>query len=244
MRQTGIEKCWKARGPFEKQSWICDQHHQQKPFFQTLQSIIFSVRNSDHRERDLNPVLNEENPTSTGELYTALALCEILGLPFDPEILCRQYNRALGHGGLQPEPIVATWTLLIQNLNGCSKDLSFDLTKDSSPLIIGLDLQHFSQRSFLEPCYSITIKIPHDMFSKNLPIYIKNQNPLSSRAQVDVIGLMRTLNSFLVTNNSSKLRTISLAKRLHRYSHAPSGEMLEILCENERGEESLRNTCK
>lgn len=118
----------------------------------------FSVEDSNHHGRDLNFVLHEGSPTSAGGLYSAFALCKGLGLPFDPRTQRSLYTRGWSHGGLHPEPTIASRTLSIQDLNGLSTEASFDLTKDSSPLFIGLDLQQFSNRSFKKPDSSITIK--------------------------------------------------------------------------------------
>lgn len=123
-------------------------------------------------------------------------------------------------------------------------DINYALTNDSSSLIIGPDLQEVSQRSCLKPEHSITVKRPHDVFSRKLPINISSQNRYYTWAHVNVIRLMRTSNSFLVSNQPRKLRIISLAKRLHRYLHAPLGEMPEILLRSAKNESDLQKASK
>lgn len=133
---------------------------------------------------------------------------------------------------------------MTQDLNGNTIDLSFDLTDDLSPLIIGLDVQRYSQRSFLQPRPQISLKRPHDDVAKQLPIYINEYNPILARAHIDVIGIIPISNSFLVANHMQDMRPTTLAKRIHRYSHAPLREMVDIMKAGGKGGESVEKLCK
>lgn len=126
-------------------------------FFHTLKLTVFSVSDSNVHDRDLNPVLDKESPTSSGGIYSALALCEILSLPFR-----QQTNSCNCTRGWEHERKTGTGDSYLDTsfarLNDYSMDLTFDFSNDSSPLIVGLDQQRFSQRLFLKPNFSITLK--------------------------------------------------------------------------------------
>lgn len=190
---------------------------------------IFSIRGLGDDIPDLNPVLDEGSPTSTGGISTVLALCEVLGTQFQAERSKSQYRRGWGNEALNSRPIMCAWTLTVQDLNGRPTDLIFDLTDDQAPLIMGLDLQQFSKRSFIDYRPTMEIKRPNDSSPRSPPIYVRNEDPLNLRAYVDIIGLMpSSVGTLLTTDRSVFPRATTLAKRILRYSHAPHKEMVEI----------------
>lgn len=173
-----------------------------------------------------------------------MALSHVLRIAFRAERPRRQYNRGWGVKGLDAHPVICAWTLTIQDVNGRPTNLFFDLTDDESPLTIGLDVQQYSQRSYVKPNSSITFMRPNDRHPRTLPVYIRGDDPLRLRAHVDIVGLMPTSLSFLVTNPSGPQRASTLAKRLHRYTHAPYKEMVEILSRGGHKNAKVKHLCR
>lgn len=196
------------------------------------------------RASDLNPILDEGSPTSTGSIHAAILLCNVLALKFNPEQPRNHYSRGWGCDAVQARPILYTWTLSIQDLHNRTIHLSFDLCDDYSPLIIGLDVQRYSKRSFLSRNQTITIQRPENKFPKCLPIYLHSEDPLRLRAHVVIIGLKPYSCTLLVSNRAPSLRTSTLAKRLHRYTHAGTKDMVEMLRHTDCPRSELIVLCK
>lgn len=105
-------------------------------------------------------------------------------------------------------------------------------------------MQRYSKRSFTANSPTITLSRPSDDRPRSLPIYIRSIDPIHLRAHADITGLMPTTETLLVTHHTANRRTSTLAKRIHRYSHAPYSEMIEILTRGGRNEPGIQALCK
>lgn len=150
---------------------------------------LISVRGSDHTLSDLNPILDEASPTSTGCLDTAFAIAEVLGIKFNLDPPRAQYKQGWGLEILNPAPILCSWTLIVQDMQQKPTMPNFDLTNDGAPSIIGLDVKRFSLREFLSPLPTISLLIPGDDSLRKMSIFITDPEPLEARARLDLIGL-------------------------------------------------------
>lgn len=150
---------------------------------------------------DTNPVLDEGSLTSTGKVYTAKAICEIMGIQLTVAHPHRNCEKGWGINENSSLPIISTWELTILDMYGDTVGLCFDLTKDCSSLIIGLNVQRLLVRSFLDPVPSTDISRPSDKTLKTIPIYISETEPLMMSAHAHIIGIHRTSESFLVSNH-------------------------------------------
>lgn len=63
---------------------------------------------------------------------------------------------------------------------------------DESPLIVWLTFQRDSKRSQINPTHFFSFKRPADIEDRFLPVYIEENNPLSIRARMDLIGIRPT----------------------------------------------------
>lgn len=108
------------------------------------------MRDFDLCHLDLDPVLDEGSPKSTGSVSAAMAFCEVLGIRFmarRPRVI---YKQAWGTNAVNASKNMCKLTLMTQDINGRPTLISFGLTEDDSPLIVGLDLQKYSKRSFVD----------------------------------------------------------------------------------------------
>lgn len=172
-----------------------------------------------------------------------MALCDVLGVRFFAEAANKNYKRGWGIDSHDALPIICSWTLTLQDINGRTTHISFDLTHGDSPLIIGLDLQQYSARTFIGPQPTIIFQRPSEREERVLPIYIRETDTIHRRAHVDLIGLKPTAATLLVTHRSSVIRANTMAKRLHRYSHAPISEMVYMLQRGGYNTPRLRRLC-
>lgn len=127
--------------------------------------------------------------------------------------------------GLDPSPVVCSWTVYTQDLDGRTTFITFDLFKDSSPLIIGLELTRYASTDFIACPPTITFRRPTDKEPRRLPIYIRSTSVIDSRAHVDL--LLGTTHALLASG--SPMRPLSLAKRIHRFTHAPASDVTRML---------------
>lgn len=111
---------------------------------------------------DLNPILDEGNPTSTAGITAALKLCEVLGITFEPKGPRAEYSRGWGHLLLDLMPIICSRALMFQDLINKSVANIFGLTDDNAPSTMGLDLEQFSKRDFTNPTQFICFNQPQD----------------------------------------------------------------------------------
>lgn len=134
-------------------------------------------------------------------MSAAIALCEVLGIRFNPNVCTESYKCGWGMDAHDALPIIFSWTLLQQDLNERPIHLTFNLTHGDSSLIIGLDIQQLSSSSFTTSQPKIHITLASESDEIILPIYIRDGNNLQRRAYVDLIGLkpVPTLCSFLTT---------------------------------------------
>lgn len=139
------------------------------------------------------------------------------------------YSRGWGDRSLDAQHVICSWTVIVQDLNNNPVSLTFDLTNDDAPITIGLDVQQFSKRDFCIPEPFLTIHHPQDSNPKSLPIYVKGRNSLTKRAYLDLIGLTPTSGALTATVSGLTIRPTTMARRLHRYTHAPLREMVDML---------------
>lgn len=169
-----------------------------------------------------------------------MELCEVLGIEFIPEPPRDRYSRGWGNSALNSLPIICSWSLQFQDIQNSPVRMTFDLANDDSPLIIGMDVQQFASSNFLDNISTFKIRRPQDNIVKILPVYISGRNKFNKRAYLDIIGLVRKANTLMATNRGSYIRPLTLAKRIHRYSHAPPRDMIEMLtrtgCPREQAE--------
>lgn len=132
---------------------------------------------------------------------------------------------------------------MLQDVDNRTMAFTFDLTTDDAPLTVGLDIQQFSSRDFAAASPTITFNLPHATMPRTFPIYITGDN-LTRRAHLDLIGLRPATSSLYTTSIPSSLRPPTLAKRIHRYSHAPAMEMADMLARTGCSKETAFNISK
>lgn len=124
--------------------------------------------------------------------------------------------------------IVCSWTIMLQDVDNRTIAFTFDFTMNDSSLTIGLDVQPFSSRNFAAANPTITFNLPYATTPRTFSIYILGDN-FTKRAHLDLIEHRPATSSLLTTSSLSSLRPTTLAGRIHRYSHAPAVETVDML---------------
>lgn len=78
--------------------------------------VLISTRGSEEILIDLNHVLDAGSSNPTDEVYTTVAIYEIIAIMFNMTHPRLQYERGLGASGLSLHPIVTTWNLITQQI--------------------------------------------------------------------------------------------------------------------------------
>lgn len=138
-----------------------------------------------------------------------------------------KFSRGWGGKALGSKPVRCRWTLFIQDLNGLPTSIPFDLFEDDSELAIGLNDKAFSSTNLLTAPPKLTLSRPQDDGSRVLSVYLDGVDPFKARLRLDVTLLPRLSRALIAT--PLLLRPRSLAKRIHRYTHAPAKEASCIL---------------
>lgn len=123
-------------------------------------------------------------------------------------------------------PVICSWTLALQDMNGHPTFLSFDLFDDNSPLIIGLDVSRYATTDFLSDSPRISFRRPSDNETRIFPIYIRSESSICARAYIDLI--FTTSRTLLATTKTVE-RPLSFDKRLHRFSHGPVPDLIRLI---------------
>lgn len=190
---------------------------------------------------NLNPILDEGAPTSTGGLTEATQMCDMIGMPLRLEAPRADYLHGWGIGCADARPIINSWDMNVNDINGKATTFTFDLMKGESPLIIGLDVKKYAitDNTSKPPC--MRFKRPTDNDYRQFNTYIEPDDSDNNRIRLEIIPHSRSTVQTLMANDD---RTdISLAKRLHRFTHASDEEMRRILTDANKMTPGLGDAC-
>lgn len=82
---------------------------------------------------DLNPILDEGAPTSTGGIRNAARLCVALGIALNLDEPRDVYLHGWGDRCADAKIIKYSWTITIQDVNDLPTSFIFDLVDGDSP---------------------------------------------------------------------------------------------------------------
>ena len=183
-------------------------------------------------QTDLNPIIDEGAPSSTGGIINAAAVCDILGIEFKLHPPREHYEHGWGEQCHDPRPILASWTLTVMDRYSNPFALTFDLVQGESPLIIGLDVTEYADILNRELPSCITIQRPTDIQTLSMYAYVKSEhtNDKARRLRMEIIPHGRSSLSTLMANISTlgSRKPLAFSKKLHRFTHAPATEIKEI----------------
>lgn len=79
-------------------------------------------------------------------------VCDLLNNEFEADQSFIPYKRGIGIAASNARPIVCAWTKTLQNIKNKPTHYSFNLSDETSPLSVGLDLQKLPKQLFIDPC--------------------------------------------------------------------------------------------
>lgn len=161
-------------------------------------------------------------------MNNAATLCDMLGIPLLLDPPRDLYMHGWGQDCLDPKLIECSWTLTLHDIDGQPTSFTFDLVEGDSPLLLGLDIkQHSNTMNITTPRY-IKFKRPEDKSPRRFVSYIK-PDPVDGtlRLRMELVPHSNSTVRSLMAN-IKKRPDLSLAKKVHRYTHATIEEMKGI----------------
>lgn len=192
---------------------------------------FFSLMGSRQPHLDTNPIFDEGAPRSVGGVLSATHLSNILGTPFEISPRKHNYDHSWGPHPSSSHPIFGTWTLKTSEVHGSPTYFSFDIIHDHSPLIIGLDTRTFSNTYNLTCKTFVIISRPSDTKPRKLYTYTALDHYDSESIRIQIVPHHLSSVSSLISTRTSPTRAnpITIAKRIHRYSHTWYEDMKTLL---------------
>lgn len=176
---------------------------------------------------NLNPILDEGAPTSTGGMTNATRICDLMGIPLSLDPPRSRYLHGWGINCEEARPVINSWDLNTQDKNGKPTTFTFDIVKGESPLILGLDVKRFATTDNMASPPYIRFKRPQDTEAREFRTYIESEDDGNDRIRFDIIPHNRTTMGSLMSN--VRKPDLQVAKKLHRFTHAPIEEMTRLL---------------
>lgn len=152
-----------------------------------------------------------------------MRLCAAMDIQFQPERPRSRYHRGWGNECIKPKPVLCSWSVSFKDIHNQPIELTFDLFDDESPLTIGLDIRRYSVTDMTSKPATMTIKRPEDSKPRTVEVYVTSSR-YNSRAHMRITYMMKSL----LSANSQHIRPTTLAKRLHRLTHAPPEELIQL----------------
>lgn len=107
--------------------------------------------------------------------------------------------------------------------------LNFDLVRGDSPLIVGLDVTQFANIINTEEPRHMELQRPTDTRTLSLFTYVSCEDASSrtQRLRIEIIPHARSSVTTLMANINTlgTRKPLALSKKLHRFTHAPAGEI-------------------
>ncbi len=186
---------------------------------------------SEHPASDPNPILDEGAPISVGGIYAATLLSNILGISFVMSACTRHYTHSWGPSPSSAQPVLGSWSFTTFDVNGLPTTFEFDIIDGPAPVIIGLDARKFSDTYNLTTKPFVIISRPCDSKPRKFFTHVTKDANGNERIHVDIVPhRSSTARSIISSNNLlTHASPLSIAKRIHRYSHARYEDMKELL---------------
>lgn len=179
---------------------------------------------------DPNPIIDEGNPTSTAGILSVVKLCDILGREMSLEMPRARYLRGWGPNSSDAVERVAAWTLYLKDMHGESVALTFYVTIDGSPIVIGMYIKRFTVTDNLVSPPQIKMERPSDKGTRRMETYMRTDEPLQIKLRLLVVPDRCTKELIGKTRKPLNIRPLTLSKRIHSMKHAHPSQMMRI-CE-------------
>lgn len=191
---------------------------------------------------DLNPILDEGAPTSTGGLLNATQLCDRLGIDMHLEAPQEVYRHGWGHEGSNAKDIIYTWRLTVNDIYEKPTTFSFDLVDGYSPLIVGLDLKQHSDTINRCKRKHIIFQRPYDTSPRTFYTYLSQDEGNNDRLRLNLIAHKNSTYKSLLGRKGKHIDANAI-KKIHRFTHATAKEMKSILTDAGIQDKHIHDIC-
>lgn len=126
---------------------------------------------------------------------------------------------------------MCSWSLTVQDNDGNPTTFDFDLFRDDSPLIIGLDLRRYSDTENMGSVKLIRIKRPTDGLVRTFDTYMSGTGELDKRLRIGLCAIAGVPGDKSARALMAKFRPSTLVRRFHRLTHATPAETRRFMKE-------------
>lgn len=136
--------------------------------------------------------------------------------------------RGWGPNASEKMPIMATWSLTIQDTKGRTSTLDLDVTNDDTPVTVRMDKKFCITHNISRPSKMI-INRPRYTKPRFLHTYITSTSRYGNRLSLDVDGIQKSSAAMLgQSSDRRQMRPMTLAKRIRNVTHASSEQAVKI----------------
>lgn len=158
----------------------------------------------------------------------AATICDLLGKPFEVHPPDEVYMHGWGSECAGARQVKCKWELTVMDNADWPVTLKFDLVEGRSPLIVGMDVKKFADTCNRATPSTLTFKRPNDVRVYQLYTYISNDATNNPRLRLEVVPHEKSCITTLMSA-THKRREMSMAKRVHRFSHASVNDMVRLM---------------
>lgn len=145
---------------------------------------MFSVEGSYYTGKSPNTILDESNPTSMSGLLSIVELFPLVGRSINLYAPHDDFLRVWGPHGADTTPIIASWSLSIQDTDKNSVALRFDISNDGSPIKIRVYVKRYSFTDNLPQPNKLIINLPTENSPRTIKTYTSESGTFERRQRL------------------------------------------------------------
>lgn len=243
-RRVAEDKRMKAQPKAEKSDGIMDKTEgSDRRDNDVFRKGRFCVKRPNELQTDLNPIIDEVAPTSTGRIFNASRLANMLGITFHVTAIDRPYMHGCGDTCENAKPLEYIWTLTVNDVRCNSTTFIFDLVQGESPLIIGLNHTKNSDTINRSSLTRLCFQRPSDTAESVFYTHISQDRSGFERLRLKIVQRQQ-LSSALILGIIKKRPAINIVKKVHRLKHGTANEMRKIFSDAGLDTPDVRRACE
>lgn len=207
-------------------------------------SSLLSNFRRDRRTTARNPIIDGGAPYNTAGLDDICKFCDALSIEVNIEKPRMNYKHGWGNNCSDAKSVIGTWYLKIQYVNGNPTTIPFDVIPGSSPMLVGLEIEKYSDSITSSTPHTITFQRPsEDSKPRKFYTYHDKDETGCERKWIDIIPHEKsTVNTLLTT--TKKNEDLMFGKKIHRFSHCSIKDMKILLQDCNKWNPHMERVCK
>lgn len=150
-----------------------------------------------------------------------MRLCDALGINLVLDEPRDVYLHGWGDKCADAKIVKCSWSVTTHDIKGLPTTLTFDLVDGESPLILGLDVKRYANTYNLSSPPYVEFRRPSDNRPRKILTYFGDGD---SRLRLEIVPHQYSTSASLMANAHGRT-DLSIAKKVHRFTHAHADEM-------------------